>query len=134
MSLNCFSIEFATLFHRILIKIETLCEDHFQPLEWQIVNGNKYSIRNKVEALDTQYRIVIEYNARVSNNNPDSRGLGLKVFEQISRYQVNLYEKYRQNWIILQENLTGHGFSGWNHIEINFIFIIMITINTFIAP
>jgi hypothetical protein len=109
-----------------LIKIETLCEDHFhfQPLEWQIVDGKKYSIRHKVEALDTQYRIVIEYKVRVSNNNPDSRGVGLKVFEQISRYQVNLDEKHGQNWIILQENLTGH-FSGWNHIEINFIFILM---------
>jgi hypothetical protein len=102
------------------IEIGTLCKDHFhlQPLEWKIVDGKKYSIHNKVEAFNTQYRIIFEYKARVSNENPGGRGLGLKVFEQISQYQVDLYQKHGQDWIILQQNITGYGFSEWSHIEI----------------
>ncbi|CAF1409434.1 unnamed protein product [Rotaria sordida] len=65
------------------IKIGTLCGDqfHLKPLEWQIVDGRKYSIHTKVEAFSQRYKVNIEYKARVSNDNPGGRGLGLKVFE-----------------------------------------------------
>ena len=102
------------------IKIGSSCGDyfHFEPLEWQIVDGKRYSIHNKVEAFNTKYRIVIEYKARVSNNNAGGHGLGLKVFEQISHYQADLYKKNGEDWIILQQNLTGHGFSEWCNLDI----------------
>lgn len=102
------------------IKIGTLCDDQFylKPLEWQVIDGKKYSVHNKVEAFNQQYKIQIEYKAKVSNNNPGGRGLGLTVFEQISFYQVTLYGKYQQNWIILAQNLTGYGFSEWSHTEL----------------
>lgn len=102
------------------IEIGTLCGDHFhlKPLEWQIVDGRKYSIHTKVEASNIQYKIDIEYKARVSNDNPGGRGLGLKVFEQISQYQVVLYGKQGADWVILEDNLTGHGFSEWSHADI----------------
>ncbi|CAF1300500.1 unnamed protein product [Rotaria sordida] len=65
------------------IKTGTLCGDqfHLKPLEWQIVDGRKYSIHTKVEAFSQRYKVNIEYKARVSNDNPGGRGLGLKVFE-----------------------------------------------------
>ncbi|CAF3850943.1 unnamed protein product [Rotaria magnacalcarata] len=91
---------------------------HLKPLEWQIVDGKKYSIHNKIEAWNDQYKINIEYKARVSNDNPGGRGLGLKVFEQISQYEVILYGKHEDNWVILEQNLTGYGFSEWSHVEI----------------
>ncbi|CAF3652561.1 unnamed protein product, partial [Rotaria socialis] len=102
------------------IEIGTLCGNtfHLKPLEWQIVDGKKYSIHNKIEAWNDQYKINIEYKARVSNDNPGGRGLGLKVFEQISQYEVILYGKHEDNWVILEQNLTGYGFSEWSHVEI----------------
>ncbi|CAF1120555.1 unnamed protein product [Adineta ricciae] len=102
------------------IKIGTLCEDqfHLKPLEWQIVDGRKYSIHNQIEAFNQQYKIDIDYKAKVSDNNPGGRGLGLKVFEQISFYQVVLYEKQNQTWIVLEEDLNGFGFSEWSHTDI----------------
>ena len=99
------------------IEIGTLCGDHFtlQPLEWQIVDGKKYSIHNKVEAIGTTYKIEIDYKARVSNNNPGGRGLGLSVFEQVSFYQAVLYNKQGGNWVVLEDDLNGFGFSEWSH-------------------
>jgi len=102
------------------IKIGTLCLDtfHLKPLEWQIVDGRKYSIHTVVQAWNDRYKISLEYKARVSNDNPGGRGLGLKVFEQISFYQADLYEKQGDQWIVLQGNITGYGFSEWSHAEI----------------
>ncbi|CAF5100747.1 unnamed protein product, partial [Rotaria sp. Silwood1] len=71
-----------------------------------------------LEAFNQKYKVNMEYKARVSNGNSSGRGLGLKVFEQISQYQVILYGKYNDTWIVLQENLTGHGFSEWSHAEV----------------
>jgi hypothetical protein len=101
------------------IEIGTLCGDefHLKPLEWQIVDGKKYSIHTKIEALSKKYKIQIEYKARVSNDNPGGRGLGLKVFEQISQYQVVLYGKNGEDWVVLEDNLTGHGFSEWSNVK-----------------
>ncbi|UJR29488.1 hypothetical protein I4U23_010700 [Adineta vaga] len=102
------------------IKIGTLCEDHFhlKPLEWQIIDGKKYSIHNQIQTFNQQYKIEIDYKAKVSDNNPGGRGLGLKVFEQISFYQVILYGKQGNEWIVLEEDLSGYGFSEWSHAHI----------------
>jgi hypothetical protein len=99
------------------IKIGTLCADqfHLKPLEWKIIDGKKYSIYTKVETSNEMYKINIEYKAKVTNENPGDRGLGLKVFEQISYYQVSLYQKQGQDWLPLEQNLTGYGFSEWSH-------------------
>ncbi|CAF5042143.1 unnamed protein product [Rotaria sp. Silwood1] len=77
------------------IETETLCGDryHLKPLEWQIVDRKIYSTRSKIEALNQQYKIDIEYKALVNNDNPGGRGLCLKVFEQISHYEAVLYGK-----------------------------------------
>ncbi|CAF1428710.1 unnamed protein product, partial [Rotaria sordida] len=99
------------------IKIGTLCGNqfHLKPLERKIIDGKKYSVHTKVETSDDNYKIDIEYKARVNNKNPGDRGLGLKVFEQISYYQVSFYQKQGQDWLPLEENLTGYGFSEWSH-------------------
>lgn len=101
------------------IKIGTLCTDEFKlhPLEWQVVGGKKYSIHNKIQALNTNYKIDIEYKARVSNDNPGGRGLGLHVFEQISYYEVSLYVKQGVDWQVLEQNITGYGFSEWSNVD-----------------
>ncbi len=57
----------------------------------------KYSIHTKVETSNDNYKIDIEYKARVSNYNPGGHDLGLIVFEQISYYQVSFYEKRGQD-------------------------------------
>lgn len=102
------------------IEIGSLCGDsfHLKPLEWQIISGKKYSIHTRVNATNSNYRIEIEYKARVSNDNPGGRGLGLKVFEQISHYQVVFYGKKGTDWIVLEDNLFGHGFSEWSHTDL----------------
>ncbi len=83
-----------------------------------MIDGKKYCIHTKIEAFNEQYKIDIQYKAKVNNDNPGGRGLGLKVFEQISQYVVTLYGKHGQDWIILQQNLTGYGFSEWSHTQI----------------
>jgi len=102
------------------IEIGTLCGDqfHLKPLEWKLIDGKKYCIHTKIEAFNHKYKIDIQYKAKVNNDNPGGRGLGLKVFEQISQYEVTLYGKHGQDWIILQQNLTGYGFSEWSHTNI----------------
>lgn len=101
------------------MEIGSLCGDSFalKPLEWQTVGGRKYSIHTRVNASNSQHRIDIEYRARVSNENPGGRGLGLKVFEQISHYQVALYGKRGEDWAVLADDLIGPGFSEWSHAE-----------------
>ncbi|CAF1516166.1 unnamed protein product [Adineta steineri] len=100
------------------IKIGTLCGNafHLTPLEWQIVDNKKYAIHTRVQTENKNYKIDIAYKARVSNNNPGGRGLGLDVFEQISQYQVSFYENQGGNWKVLEQNLTGYGFSEWSHV------------------
>lgn len=104
----------------IRIELGTLCDDqfHLQPLEWQIIDGKKYCIHTKIEASNQKYKIQIEYKAKVSNDNPGGRGLGLKVFEQISQYQVVLYGRNQDDWVILEDNLIGYGFSEWSNVEL----------------
>jgi hypothetical protein len=53
---------------------------------------------------------------RVNNNNSDGHALGLKFFEQMSQYQVPFCETQREDWTVLKRNLTGYGFSEWNHV------------------
>ncbi|CAF1252774.1 unnamed protein product [Rotaria sp. Silwood1] len=81
------------------IETGTLCGDryHLKLLEWQIVDSKIYSIHIKFEAWNQQYKIDIEYKALVNNDNPGGRGLGLKVFEQISHYEAVLYGKREEN-------------------------------------
>ncbi|CAF1539302.1 unnamed protein product, partial [Rotaria sp. Silwood1] len=77
------------------IETGTLCGNryHLKLLECQIVDSKIYSIHTKIEAWNQQYKIDIEYKALVNNDNPGGRGLGLKVFEQISHYEAVLYGK-----------------------------------------
>ncbi|CAF1512198.1 unnamed protein product, partial [Rotaria sp. Silwood1] len=95
------------------IETGTLCGDryHLKLLEWQIVDSKIYSIHTKVEAWNQQYKIDIEYKALVNNDNSGGRGLVLKVFEPISHCDAVLYGKREENWLILEQDLTEHGFS-----------------------
>jgi hypothetical protein len=54
----------------------------------------------------------------VSNESPVGHILNLKFVEQISQYQVSLYEKQGADWRALEQNITGHGFSEWCNIEL----------------
>ena len=102
------------------IEIGTLCDDefHLQPLEWKIIGNKKYSIHTRVQALSKNYKIDVDYKARVSNESPVGHILNLKFVEQISQYQVSLYEKQGGDWRALEQNITGHGFSEWCNIEL----------------
>ncbi|CAF4027312.1 unnamed protein product [Rotaria sp. Silwood1] len=73
---------------------------------YQLVGGSKERVN-----YNQQYKIDIEYKALVNNNNPGGRGLGLKVFEQISHCEAVLYGKREENWLILEQDLTEHDFS-----------------------
>jgi len=102
----------------VRIKIGTLCLDHFElhPLEWQTVNGLKYSIHNKVLTYNEEYLLQMEYKAKLSNENPGGRGLDLSVFEQLSNYNVELYQKNSTGGWTLLVNPTGWGFSEWSNV------------------
>lgn len=74
-----------------------------------------YSIHNKIEAWSTEYRIEFEYKRIVSSLHPGGISLGLRVLEQIAQYQAVLYGKKGDDWVILEQNLTGYGFNEWCH-------------------
>lgn len=97
----------------------TVCTNHFElyPLEWQVADGRKYSIHNKIMSSNDDYRLEIEYKAKLSNTNPGGRGLNLSVFEQLSHYNVRLYGRKEDAWELLV-NPTGWGFSEWSNIVV----------------
>jgi hypothetical protein len=104
-------IGYAFIRYRSLrIEIGTLCDDefHLQPLEWKIIGNKKYSVHTRVQALNKNYKIDVDYRARVSNESPVGHILNLKFVEQISQYQVSLYEKQEADWRALEQNITGH--------------------------
>jgi hypothetical protein len=62
-----------------------------------------------------EYKLEMEYKAKLSNDNPGGRGLDLSVFEQLSFYDVKLYKKNGDGWTLLV-NPTGWGFSEWSNV------------------
>ncbi|KAG2389362.1 hypothetical protein C9374_013922 [Naegleria lovaniensis] len=99
------------------IKIGTLCADMFEltPLEFVTSpQGKRVSVHNKVISYNKEWKVVIDYRAQVSDRNPGDRGLGLFVFEQISLYNVELYNSKNGGAWTLVEKMTGYGFSEWS--------------------
>ncbi|EFC44937.1 predicted protein [Naegleria gruberi] len=100
------------------IKIGTLCANSFEliPLEWKNFNGKMYCVRAQVKTHNKDWKLEMEYRAQVSDRNPGDRGLGLFVYEQISHFSVQLYEKVSNEWKVAA-NVTGYGFSEWTDLK-----------------
>lgn len=106
-------------YQNVRAKIGTFCGDsfHYKPLEFKKIDGKMYSIHNIVSAYNKHWKIDIEYKAQVSDDNPGGRGLGLKVFEQVSKYTVTLQKSSDdgKTWNVVEEKMQGFGFSEWSH-------------------
>jgi len=101
-------------------KLGTLCAESFvfTPLEFQQQSGYNYSVHNKLQTFDRDWKIDVDYTAHSSSLNPGGKGLDLIVFEQLSFYQVELSQKQKGEWVSVA-SMSGYGFSEWSDVKFN---------------
>lgn len=104
------------------IKLGTLCGDKFELIPmafepWPGHPGKKVSVHNVASAESDQYRVVFDWKTKVWALNPGGLPMHLLVAEQISTYNVQLYQKTNGQWSLL-DSFVGDGFNEWCDMEI----------------
>jgi len=104
--------------HGVQAKLGTLCADYFNlvPEKFAKWNGHQYSTQNHVEVEGKNLKLSLDYATVTSGVNPGGTALNLLVFEQISQFNVTLYQSDGKGGWVLKVNSTGLGFNEWSDV------------------